>query len=205
MYPKELVYLRDGSQLQLEQVRAGLPQYHPLFTEDSAGESDMEMTEAYIGNITTFVPVLPGLFPHSGIGGKQAGVIKSEEDKENQDSRVLKSSSARKPLQLIEVREEGQSVEEELEKLCEDKPFTVPLRGSHHTGTTSRLSNDVDDVDKQLEQLVLERPSQRVILQKDMDALRNQENVVPPPRKEEFDFTPNTVDGGINWPRRGAW
>ena len=47
-YPKDMIYPPDGKEMQLEQVRALLPQYQPIFPEYFVeGECDMELTEAF--------------------------------------------------------------------------------------------------------------------------------------------------------------
>ena len=61
-YPKELVYPREGGEIQLEQVKARLPQYTPSFLNDSEGECDMDITMAGGGHITMHVPCVPDLF-----------------------------------------------------------------------------------------------------------------------------------------------
>lgn len=60
-YPKEIVYPREGGEIQLELVKARLPQYTPSFLNDSEGECDMDITMAGGGHITVHVPCVPDL------------------------------------------------------------------------------------------------------------------------------------------------
>ena len=56
------MYPREGGEVQLEQVKARLPQYTPSFLNDSEGECDMDITMAGGGHITMHVPCVPDLF-----------------------------------------------------------------------------------------------------------------------------------------------
>ena len=58
-YPKYLIYPKEGGEVSLEQIKASLPQYCPLFPderegeEEGVGEDDMDLTMAGGGNIST--------------------------------------------------------------------------------------------------------------------------------------------------------
>lgn len=68
-YPKHLIYPKEGGEVSLEQIKASLPQYCPLFPDDEgeeegAGEDDMDLTMAGGGNISTHVCIVPDFFRH---------------------------------------------------------------------------------------------------------------------------------------------
>lgn len=105
MYPKDQVYPPGGGELQLEQLRAALPQYRYRPPEEKQDEMacDMEMTTAYPGNITELVPVVPSA------------------------ERGKKVLLERKPLKELKKRRgESDDVDEEFERLFTDHPSTPP-------------------------------------------------------------------------------
>lgn len=67
-YPKQLIYPKEGGEVSLEQIKASLPQYCPLFPdegegeEEGAGEDDMDLTMAGGGNISTHIGVVTDFF-----------------------------------------------------------------------------------------------------------------------------------------------
>ena len=62
MYPKHLVYPCEGVEVQLEMIRAQWPIYRERMTalndSEDNGVCDMDMTEAFQGNITLNIPVM---------------------------------------------------------------------------------------------------------------------------------------------------
>lgn len=104
MYPKHLVYPPGGGEIQLEQLRAALPQYcyHPPIEKADEMVCDMEMTTAYPTNITELVPVIPSA------------------------ERGKKMLQERRPLKELDRGGRVDDVDEELEKLFEDPPSFPP-------------------------------------------------------------------------------
>ena len=230
VYPKELVYPAEGGEFQLEQLRGQLPQYRPVFPDQlslSGGEMEMEMTVADVVNITVNVPVVQGLFgkgrgEKAVVQGKVANVV----DKENlENAGALKTlplqKAQRKPLQLIEPQQPQEwapTAEEELEQLCLQK--VLPPSQQKPTLVLEPQKDDMDDIEREIEQLILSKPQNQSVEQKsrsqlaekvgvvhreNLSLLRDQENRPPLLTKPcGFEFTPNTVDGSINWPTRGA-
>lgn len=191
---------------------------------------DMEMTVAGPVDITLNVPVLPGVFGRNR-GEKRGVLATTSANKENnqENSGVLKQFGKlqrRKPLQVIDiprVEQQDRTVEEELEKLCEEKEkhlASVTKAPGLQEGGTHTARESVDEIEHQLEQLMLEKSAHKTSAQRapvaakeaallqreDFNLLRNQENQPPPPESKAsgFKFTPNTVEGGVNWPLRGT-
>ena len=98
---------------------------------------------------------------------------------------------------------------DELEQLCAEKePFT-----KHVADQEKSLARDFteEDFEQQLEQLVLEKDQPDSVRDKEnqpqssvasLSYVRDKENVDQIDVVSRFDFTPNTVDGGVHWPGR---
>ena len=230
VYPKELVYPAEGGEFQLEQLRGQLPQYQPVFPDElslSGGEMEMEMTVADAGNITVNVPVVQGLFGKRR--GEKPGLVQVKVDVVDQENRenvgVSKplplQKAQRKPLQSIESQqpqERAPTAEEELEQLCLQK--VLPSSQQKPALVLEPQKDDMDDIEREIEQLMLSKPLKQSVEQKsrsqlaervgvvhreNLSLLRDQENMPPLLTKPcGFEFTPNTVDGAVNWPTRGA-
>lgn len=113
------------------------------------------------------------------------------------------------------------TAEEELERLCKEKPFSLST-GSVQKSQQGQ-SHPKDDIDQQLEQLVLEKASLQKPLAPSSSSFAPREKGAEPrerqcdqenrPRvklgehgeEEGFNFTPGTVAGGPNLPMRAAW
>ena len=222
MYPKDLAYPTEGGEFQLEQLRGQLPQYKPDFPDQlslSGGEMEMEMTVADMGNITVNVPVVQGLFG-KGRGEKPGVVQRKAADMVDQENRenvgVLKplfiQKALRKPLQSIESRppqEQAPTAEEELELLCRQKVLAPPQQKP--ALVLEPQQDDMDDIEQEIEQLLISKPRNQsveqvsVVHKENLSLLRDQENRPPLLTKPcGFEFTPNTVDGSLNWPSRGT-
>lgn len=196
MYPKHLVYPQKGGEFPMEMLRASLPQYRPMFPNDSGGgEEDMEMTLACPVNITMNIPVIPSLF-----GQKKTLGNANKENVQTSKSGLKAQQALQQPSRAVVTRFQDQSlaVEEELERLCAEKDKLLPQKPPPHT----QQVDIVDEAELELEKLVLEKSSVRSAHQ---ESLREKENILCPPSqpKKGFEFTPNTVDGGCSWPVRG--
>ena len=209
-YPRKLVYPPEGGEYTLEMLRASLPQYRPSFPNDcDTEEVDMEMTMAYPINVTMNVPVIPDLFGTKktlGLGTKVKTDVSCTTDQENSaaqhnNTQQVSQLVQRKPLEVLEVKDQSQTADDELEKLCAEKDALLPPQEP-----PAPVQVDcVDKVELELEQLMLENSSALsgpVPHQRD---IQDKENVLLPPGSVKgFDFTPNTLDGALNWPMRGG-
>ncbi len=127
---------------------------------------------------------------------------------------------------VVGTGDSGCSAEDELEQLCKEKPFGISSGSFQKPRRGMGRSEDMDDVDQQLEQLVLAKVSAQKPLApvsasmalregggervEKLGAMRDQENrpraqLEECGKEEGFDFTPGTVAGGLNWPMRTAW
>ena len=201
MYPPE------GGEYTLEMLRASLPQYRPSFPNDcDTEEVDMEMTMAYPINITMNVPVIPDLFGTKKTLGLATKVKVDTADKENTATQQHNTQQCsqlvqRKPLQVLEVKDQSQAVDEELERLCAEKDALLPPQKP----PTPVQVECVDKVELELEQLMLEKSSALSAPVPHQKDIQDKENVLlPPGPMKGFDFTPNTLDGNLNWPMRGG-
>ena len=102
MYPKELVYPSSGGELQLEMIRAQWSMYNNSSTEED-GICDMDMTEAFTGNITLNIPVQSSVDK-----GKIVNVL--SENSNRQQQRTNKQDSPKGTLQHQSgiIAEQGQ-------------------------------------------------------------------------------------------------
>ena len=195
-YPRKLVYPPEGGEYTLEMLRASLPQYRPSFPNDcDTEEVDMEMTMAYPINVTMNVPVIPDLFGTKktlGLGTK----VKENSAAQHKTQQVSQLVQ-RKPLEVLEVQDQSQAADDELEKLCAEKDTLLP---------PAPVQVDcVDKVELELEQLMLENSSALSAPVPHQKDIQDKENVLlPPDPVKGFDFTPNTLDGALNWPMRGG-
>lgn len=190
-YPKRLIYPPEGGEYQLEQLRGALPRYQPVFpAQDGAGD-DMEMTMAQPGHITLHLPV--GALCAQGWQQLAAG-----DENSGAQPKMAKSRMGRRPLRELEG---VKTAEEELEKLCGEKQVAYQQPVLDH-GEDKRCEDDLEDVDRQLEQLALDCPPLGLGQSKTgTETLEDQEN--QPAGGVAFKFTPSTLQGGCNWPTVG--
>ena len=168
----------------------------------------MEMTMAYPINITINVPVIPDLFGTKktlGLGTKVKADISCAADKENstaqRNTQQAPQLVQRKPLEVLEVKDQSQAADEELERLCAEMDAQLPPQKP-----PAPVQVDcVDKVELELEQLMLEKSSPLSAPVPHQKDIQDKENVLLPSGPVEgFDFTPNTLDGALNWPMRGG-
>lgn len=169
----------------------------------------MEMTMAYPINITMNVPVIPDLFGTKktlGLATKVKADLSGTADKENtaaqqHNTQQVSQLAQRKPLQALEAKNQSQAADEELERLCAEKDALLPPQKP----PTPVQVECVDKVELELEQLMLEKSSALSAPVPHQKDIQDKENVLLPPGPVKgFDFTPNTLDGNLNWPMRGG-